>query len=86
MSNPKNNNSTVFTSTYTSWKDTVPRLLDAAGLVDKIASEQKVLIKPNLVEPQQPPITTPVELVAALVEYIHGSLPHLEIIIGEGLR
>ena len=78
------NNSTVHTSLFTSWQESVPRLLDATGLPDRLAAEKRIIIKPNLVEPLKPPITTPVELIAALVDFIHASLPHLEIIIGEG--
>ena len=78
------NNSTVYTSLFTSWQESVGRLLDATGLPDRLAAEKKIIIKPNLVEPLKPPITTPVELIAALVDFIHASLPHLEIIIGEG--
>ena len=78
------NNSIVFTSSFTSWQKSIPRLLTATGLIDRIASEKIILIKPNLVEPRKPPITTPVELVAALVAFIHEAHPHLEIIIGEG--
>lgn len=78
------NNSAVYTSLFTSWQESVPRLLDATGLPDRLAAEKKIIIKPNLVEPLKPPITTPVELIAALVDFIHASLPHLEIIIGEG--
>ena len=78
------NNSTVYTSLFTSWQESVPRLLDATGLPDRLAAEKRIIIKPNLVEPLKPPITTPVELIAALVDFIHASLPHLEIIIGEG--
>lgn len=77
-------NSPVYTCSFTSWQESVPRLLDAAGLKKRLASAQKVIIKPNLVEPQPPPVTTPVELVAALAGYIHTSCPHLDIIIAEG--
>ena len=31
MPEPSSNNSTVYTSRYTSWQESVPRLLDAAG-------------------------------------------------------
>ncbi|UCD66381.1 MAG: DUF362 domain-containing protein [Deltaproteobacteria bacterium] len=79
-----NNNSTVYTSSFTSWQESVPRVLDAAGLISRLDPEKKIIIKPNLVEPQNPPITTPVELIEALVDYIHASYPGLEIIIGEG--
>ena len=77
-------NSPVYTCSFTSWQESVPRLLDAAGLKKRLASAQKVIIKPNLVEPQPPPVTTPVELVAALAGYIQTSCPHLDIIIAEG--
>ena len=78
------NTSTVYTSSFTSWQESVPRLLNAAGLGNRLATEKKIIIKPNLVEPHKPPITTPVELVAALVAHIHASFPSLEIIIAEG--
>jgi len=84
MSEPNRNNSTIYTSLFASWQESVPHLLDASGLPDRLAAEKKILIKPNLVEPREPPITTPVELVEVLVDYIHTSQPHLEIIIGEG--
>ena len=84
MSEPTRNNSTIYTSSFTSWQESVPHLLDASGLPDRLAAEKKILIKPNLVEPRKPPITTPVELVEVLVDYIQTSQPHLEIIIGEG--
>lgn len=74
----------VFTCTFTDWQQSLGSLLDAAGLAERLAGEKRVLIKPNLVEAYQPPITTPVELVAALVDYIRARLPDLPIIIGEG--
>ncbi len=78
------NNSTVYSTGFTSWQGSVSRLLDAAGLGKRLATAANVIIKPNLVEPQDPPITTPVKLVAALVDYIHAFSPALDIIIGEG--
>ena len=75
---------TVYTTAFRSWQESVPRLLDATGLPARLAAENKVIIKPNLVEPQKPPITTPVDLVAKLVDYIHSCCPDLEIIIAEG--
>jgi len=82
--NESEKNNTVYTCSFTSWQKSVPPLLDAAGLIDRLASAKRVILKPNLVEPQKPPITTPVELVAVLAEYIHASCPDLEIVIGEG--
>ena len=84
MSQLNCNKSIVYTTSFTSWHESIQRLLTATDLIDRLAAEKTILIKPNLVEPQKPPITTPVELVAALVAFIHESHPHLEIIIGEG--
>jgi uncharacterized protein (DUF362 family) len=84
MSETKKNNSTVYTSLFTSWQKSVSLLLDAAALPDRLAAERRIIIKPNLVEPFKPPITTPVELVTVIVDYIRRFQPHLEIVIGEG--
>mgnify|MGYP002628921785 FL=1 len=61
-----------------------PPLLDAAGLLSALDDDQTVLIKPNLVEALPPPITTPVDLIAELIHYLHQRLPKLRILIGEG--
>ena len=82
--NISQHDSTVYTAAFTSWLEDIPRLLDAAHLVTRLRSAERVIIKPNLVEPRKPPITTPVELVAALAAYIQANCPGLEIIIGEG--
>lgn len=79
-----NTDSTVYSTTFSSWKDSVPGLLDAAGLPERLSAEKRIIIKPNLVEPLKPPITTPVEVVAALVNYFRKLCPQLEIIIAEG--
>lgn len=47
-------------------------------------SEAVVIIKPNLVEALEPPITTPVELIDALVGYLQDSVPECRLIVGEG--
>ena len=44
----------VYTSSFTSWQESVDRLLDAAGLIKRLATAKKIIIKPNLVEPQPP--------------------------------
>lgn len=77
--------STVYTTQFTSWKESVRTICEAAGLKELIKKSGKaVLVKPNLVENLAPPITTPVALVAELVAYIHEELGGVEIIIGEG--
>ena len=84
MTGPNTKNSTIYSTSFTSWQKSVPRLLDAAGLVEHLAAVKRIIIKPNLVEPQRPPITTPVELVEALAIYIQAACPNLEIVVGEG--
>ena len=74
----------VYTTPFGSWADSVPPLLEAAGLAATLRNRSRVLIKPNLVENLDPPITTPVELIESLVDYIRDQAPDTEIIIGEG--
>jgi uncharacterized protein (DUF362 family) len=81
---PQKPDSTVFTTHFSSWQDTIPVILEAADLCSRLAGAKRVIIKPNLVEPQPPPITTPVELVAVLVDYLGRECPGLDIVIGEG--
>ncbi len=59
------------------------RLLDASGLGEQVQEIKTILIKPNLVNVLPPPITTPVELIAHLIDYLKA-ITAAEIIIGEG--
>lgn len=79
-----NKKGTVFSSKYRGWQETLFPLLDAAGLGEKLKEQQKILLKPNLVEVLEPPITTPVELMAAIIDYIQDRAPQSRILIGEG--
>lgn len=79
-----NKKGTVFSSRYRGWRETLFPLLDAAGLGAKLKEQNKILLKPNLVEVLAPPITTPVELAAAIIDYIQDRAPRSELIIGEG--
>ena len=69
---------------FLSWLESTRLLLDRAGLADMLKDEARVIIKPNLVEAIEPPVTTPVDLVAAIVEYIQANLPGIEIIVADG--
>ncbi len=75
---------TVWTRRCTEWRQALPGLLDAAGLPTALRGQERILIKPNLVEDLPPPITTPVGLVAALLAYLRENAPDVEIVIGEG--
>jgi len=65
------------------WKEDVAALLDRSFPRQAVAG-RPILIKPNLVEARRPPVTTPVELVAAIVHWLQRHLPGSEIVIGEG--
>lgn len=77
-------NNTVYTTRVNTTVDAVYRLLDEAALPEKIGSATLILIKPNLVEPLQPPVTTPVDLVDALIGYLQKNNCGCKIVVGEG--
>ncbi len=75
----------VFVTSCLKFSESVEPLLNKTGLQGVLKSQsQQIIIKPNLVENLAPPITTPVELVAALVDYIKKIRPDVKIIIAEG--
>lgn len=74
----------VYTGVITSLHKNIHSLLDAAGLTENIGKSRPILIKPNLVESLPPPITTPVDLVEIIVDYLQHYLPGVQLIIGEG--
>lgn len=74
---------TVFASQFTGWSQ-IPILLDAAGLADIMPRSSRVVIKPNLVADQPPPMTTPVGLVLEVVRYVQSTRPDCEIVVGDG--
>lgn len=74
----------IYTTQKDDWQGAVGRLLVAAGLADKLQHTPTILIKPNLVEALPPPITTPVALVEAIVDFIISQKTACRIIVGEG--
>ncbi|MFC1830706.1 DUF362 domain-containing protein [Thermodesulfobacteriota bacterium] len=74
----------VWSGEFDTYHQSVPPLLDATGLLTKLAGHQRVLIKPNLVEALDPPITTHIDMVEALVDYILFHNSEIRIIVGEG--
>lgn len=61
----------------------VAQLLEAAQFTSVLDGHDTILIKPNLVETLQPPVTTPAALISELVLYLK-TISTAEIIIGEG--
>jgi uncharacterized protein (DUF362 family) len=71
---------------FHSWKESVAELLDRsnfAGAVNR-SPAGTVLLKPNLVSIDPPPITTPVELVGEIADYLKNNCPDKSVVIGEG--
>ncbi len=74
----------LYQAEFSSWDESVSRLLNATDFAQLIPEGVPVLIKPNLVEPSPPPITTPCRLVEAIIDYIRRVSPGCYIIVGEG--
>ncbi|MFW2364872.1 MAG: DUF362 domain-containing protein [Desulforhopalus sp.] len=75
----------IYTTRMDNWSESVVRVLDAAGLVERLDGEKLIIIKPNLVEALEPPITTPVVLIEAIVDYLQQHIPRCRIAVGEGI-
>ncbi|MEN8189463.1 MAG: DUF362 domain-containing protein [Thermodesulfobacteriota bacterium] len=75
---------TIYTCRLKSFEENLGLLLDRTGLLERLSGNDTILIKPNLVEALEPPITTPVLLVELLIDYLRNSLSGCRIIIGEG--
>lgn len=74
----------VWCASLATYRESLPSLLEAAGLIEALSGQRTVLIKPNLVEALDPPITTHVDLVEALIDWLLLHNPTSRIIIGEG--
>ena len=68
---------------FSSYEKSVPALMKVLGADQILGDQKKVVIKPNLVNTSPPPVTTPVQLVAAIADYIK-SVSNAEIVIAEG--
>lgn len=68
---------------FNSYRESVPALMKLLGADQILADQKKILIKPNLVNTSPPPVTTSVQLVAAIVAHIK-SVSNAEIAIAEG--
>lgn len=78
------NEGVIWSGEFVSYRDSLPPVLEASGLADELTGFQTVVIKPNLVEALDPPITTHVDMVEALVDFILLINPKVRIIVGEG--
>jgi len=74
----------IWSTELDSYRRSLPAILDAAGVPEAVSSQRTILIKPNLVEALAPPITTHVDIVEALVDYLLECTSTCDIIVGEG--
>lgn len=78
------NEGVIWSGEFASYRQSLSPVLEASGLTDKLSEHQTVVIKPNLVEALDPPITTHVDMVEALVDFILLNNSEIRIIVGEG--
>ena len=64
--------------------ETLASLLEASSLYDRLEDERCVVLKPNLVEALEPPITTPVSFIEEIINLLIQHCPHLRIIVADG--
>ncbi len=74
----------IHTCRFSNWPESVRQLLNGAGLTALLVDQKSVILKPNLVEVFPPPITTPVELIAAIIDFLREFNPGLDITVAEG--
>jgi uncharacterized protein (DUF362 family) len=68
---------------FVSYSESLPPLLDRIGAREVFAGQQRILLKPNLVNQSPFPVTLPVAAMAVLVDYVR-SCGKAELLIGEG--
>jgi uncharacterized protein (DUF362 family) len=62
----------VVTVDFVDYATSVPAALDTCGAAAVLATQERVLVKPNLVEAIPHPVTTPPACVAAVVRYVRA--------------
>jgi uncharacterized protein (DUF362 family) len=75
---------TVWSGPSSSLDESMETLLEAANLYETLKGEKQVILKPNLVEALEPPVTTPAPFIDAIINQIAIHCPHLRIIIADG--
>lgn len=75
---------TVWQTSSIDFSTAIEKLLDGAKLKDRLADQQKIILKPNLIEASKPPVTTPAALVTSIVDWLQLNCPHVTIVIAEG--
>jgi uncharacterized protein (DUF362 family) len=78
------NKEKIYCIDFKNWNESVSKLLEASNLDKCLPEGKKILLKPNLVTNDPPPITTPVAFTRAVADFILSKNPRAKIIIAEG--
>lgn len=68
---------------FLSYAESLPPLLDRIGAREALDGQERILLKPNLVNQSPFPVTTPVQAMVVLVDYVQ-QCSRAELMIGEG--
>ena len=68
---------------FHNYEESLPALMELLNVGPHLSSVERVVIKPNLVNSSRPPVTTPVELVATIVDYVRN-VSSAKIVVAEG--
>lgn len=74
----------VWSSSSSSPKKSLEALIETSGLFPILKDQTQIVLKPNLVEALDPPITTPAPFIKTIAEILAEHCPHLKIIIADG--
>ena len=74
---------TVASVNFRSYAESVPEVLNRIGAADVLSRQDAVLIKPNLINADPHPVTTPAACCEALIDYIRDCST-ADIVIAEG--
>jgi len=69
---------------YTTFQESVSRVLDDLDFPTVVGANAKILIKPNCINSSPPPVTTPVECCEAIIRSIREAALDAEVVVGEG--
>ena len=74
---------TVAQVSFSDYATSVAQALDAIGAADRLPQDGLIILKPNLTNADPPPVTTPVGIVEAVLQYCR-KCTDAEIAVGEG--
>jgi uncharacterized protein (DUF362 family) len=73
----------VVVAELSTYAKTVPRVLDGLGAGEVLAGQQSIVLKPNLIQANPPPVTTDVRCVEAVVAFCKD-VSHARLIVADG--